>query len=84
MLGGKILWDGFSYVTSSWLETASEDELRETASEMESLLDELDYDSDEHTQIYGIHIDVVNAISSRFHSICLIESTDGICQMTIN
>ena len=56
----------FSYVTSSWLETASEDELRETASEMESLLDELDYDSDEHTQIYGIHIDVVNAISSRF------------------
>lgn len=41
----------FSYFTSSWLETASEDELRETASEMESLLDELDYDSDEHTQI---------------------------------
>lgn len=33
---------------------------------MEALLDELDYDSDEHTQIYGIHIDVVNAISSRF------------------
>ena len=47
----------FSHVTSSWLETASE---------MESLLDELDYDSDEHIQFYGIHIDVVNAISSRF------------------
>ncbi len=56
----------FSYVTSSWLETASEDELRDTTSEMEALLDELDYDSDEHTEIYGIHIDVVNAISSRF------------------
>ena len=47
----------FSHVTSSWMETASE---------MESLLDELDYDSDEHIQIYGIHTDVVNAISSRF------------------
>ena len=41
----------FLYVISSWLETASEDELRKTASEMESLLDELNYDSDEHTQI---------------------------------
>lgn len=26
----------------------------------------LDYESDEHTQIYNIHIDVVNAIASRF------------------
>ena len=31
----------FYYVTSSWLETAAEDELLEIASEMESLLDEL-------------------------------------------
>ena len=84
MLGGKILWDGFSYVTSSWLETASEDELRETASEMESLLDELDYDSDEHTQISFIILMWLMRFPVDFHSICLIESTDGICQMTIN
>lgn len=56
----------FSYVTDYWLQTATEDELRETASEMERLMDELDYDSEEHTHIYGIHIDVVNAIASRF------------------
>lgn len=56
----------FSYVTSSWLDTASEDELRDTASEMESLLEELDYYSDEYAKISNIHIDVVNAISSSF------------------
>lgn len=56
----------FSYVTSSWLDTTSEDELRDTASEMESLLEELDYYSDEYAKISNIHIDVVNAISSRF------------------
>lgn len=56
----------FSYVTGSWLETVAEDELREIASEMESLLDELEYDSNEYTEIYSIHIDVVNVISSRF------------------
>ena len=56
----------FSYVTSGWLENASEDELRATASEMETLLDEMDYDSNKHTRIYGVHIDVVNAIASRF------------------
>lgn len=58
--------DMFDYVTESWLETASEDELRSTAQKMESLLDELDYDSEEHTNISNIHIDVVNAIASRF------------------
>ena len=56
----------FSYVTSSWLDTAPEDELRDTASETESLLEELDYYSDEYAKISNIHIDVVNAISSRF------------------
>ncbi|MEE0081534.1 MAG: hypothetical protein UEW45_05870 [Catenibacterium mitsuokai] len=56
----------FTYVTSSWLDTAPEDELRDTASEMESLLEELDYYSDEYAKISNIHIDVVNAISSRF------------------
>lgn len=56
----------FSYVTSSWLDTVPEDELRDTASEMESLLEELDYYSDEYAKISNIHIDVVNAISSRF------------------
>ena len=43
----------FSYVTSSWLETIAEDELREIASEMKSLLDELEYDSNEYTEIYN-------------------------------
>ena len=56
----------FSYVTSSWLDTASEDELRDTASEMESLLEKLDYYSGEYAKISNIHIDVVNVISSRF------------------
>ena len=56
----------FSHVTDSWMQTASEDELRKTCREMEHLLDELDYDSEEHTQISNIHIDVVNAIASRF------------------
>lgn len=56
----------FSYITNNWLETASEEELRETAREMESLLDELDYDSDEYYEIYLKHIDVVNSVSSRF------------------
>ena len=56
----------FSHVTDSWMQTASEDELRDTCREMERLLDELDYESEEHTQISNIHIDVVNAIASRF------------------
>ena len=56
----------FSHVTDSWMQTASEDELRDTCREMERLLDELDYESEEHTQISNIHIDVVNAIVSRF------------------
>lgn len=56
----------FGYVTDYWLETASEDELRSTAGEMEAIMDELDYDSEEHSRIYDIHIDVVNAIASRF------------------
>lgn len=56
----------FSHVTDSWMQTAAEDELRETCREMERLLDELDYESEEHTQISNIHIDVVNAIASRF------------------
>ncbi|CAI3261497.1 hypothetical protein CIRMBP1273_00152 [Enterococcus cecorum] len=56
----------FSYITSSWLETATEDELRLTASEMQSFLNTLDYFSDEYTEISLIHIDVVNMIASRF------------------
>lgn len=56
----------FSYITSSWLETATEDELRLTASEMQSFLNTLDYFSDEYTEISLIHINVVNTIASRF------------------
>ena len=56
----------FSYVTSSWLETASEDELRETESEMEAELDRMDYGSDEYYKLYLKQIDGVNAIAYRF------------------
>ena len=56
----------FDYVTDSWMQNASEDELRGIASEMESLMNELDYDSEEFNRIYMIHIDVVNTIASRF------------------
>ncbi len=56
----------FEYVDSYWLDTASEDELRTTSSEMQNLLNELDYNSDEYMRISNIHIDVVNAIASRF------------------
>lgn len=56
----------FDYVTESWMETASEEELRSTAREIRAVLDQLDYDSDEHTELSNIHIDLVNAISSRF------------------
>ena len=56
----------FSYFTSGRLKIASGGELRATASEMETLLDELDYDSDGHTIICCTHIDAVNAINCRF------------------
>lgn len=56
----------YGYVTDNWMETASEDELRAVASEMESELDEMDYESDEYLQLDLTHIDVVNAIVSRF------------------
>ncbi len=58
--------EDFSYVTDSWLQTASKDELYDTCDKMENLLDELDDCSDAYSRIYGIHIDVVNAIASRF------------------
>lgn len=56
----------FGYVTDSWIQSASEDELRATSSEMQRVLSELDYESDAYYNISCIHIDVVNAIASRF------------------
>lgn len=56
----------FTYVTDSWLETASEDELRSVEDKMCSELDLMDYDSDEYLQLDLKRIDVVNAIASRF------------------
>lgn len=56
----------FGYVTDNWMNTASEDELRAVAREMESELDEIDYDSDEYLQLDLTRIDVVNTICSRF------------------
>ena len=56
----------FRYVTNSWLQSASEDELRSVEDEMASALDDMDYDSDEYLQLDLKRIDVVNAIASRF------------------
>ena len=58
----------FDYVTESWLENASEDELRSTDDEMVEFLDEIDWDinTEEEEQVYNLHNDTVNAIASRF------------------
>ena len=56
----------FEYVTDSWMQTASEDELRSVVDEMEAILNDMDYDSDEYLQLDLIKIDVVNTIVSRF------------------
>ena len=56
----------FDYVTNSWMETASEDELRSVEDEMEEALNDMDYDSDEYLQLDLVRIEVVNAIASRF------------------
>ena len=56
----------FDFIDTYWLENASEDEMRSVASEIQAELDRLDYDSDEHTRLSNISVDVVNAISSRF------------------
>ena len=50
----------FDYITDSWMDTASEED------ELSSYLDQLDYDSDEHTRLSNIQVDLVNAICSRF------------------
>ena len=57
----------FDYVNEDWLATASQDELRATANEMQRIMDhELDYYSDEHSHLYGKSIDIGNAIVTRF------------------
>lgn len=56
----------FDYITGSWMNTASEDELRSAESELRGYLDQLDYDSDEHTRLFFIHGDLVEVIASRF------------------
>lgn len=56
----------FNYITDSWMDTASEEELRAAEDELSSYLDQLDYDSDEHTRLSNIQVDLVNAICSRF------------------
>ena len=57
---------GFDYVTDYWMETASEDELRATSDQIQAKLNELDYNSDEHTKLSNVSVDLVNAICSRF------------------
>lgn len=56
----------FDYVTDSWMENATEEELRALEDEMQIALNGMDYDSDEYLQRDLVRIDVVNAISSRF------------------
>lgn len=56
----------FDYITNFWMDTASEEELRAAEDELSSYLDQLDYDSDEHTRLWNIQVDLVNAICSRF------------------
>ena len=56
----------FSYVTESWMQSASENDLRSVEDEMRDALDGMDYDSDEYLQLDLKRIDVVNAIASRF------------------
>lgn len=57
---------GFDYVTDYWMETASEDELWATSDQIQAKLNELDYNSDEHTKLSNVSVDLVNAICSRF------------------
>lgn len=56
----------FDYVTDGWLDTASEEELRSTSRKLEAAMEEHDYWSDEYGRLSNIHVDVVNAICSRF------------------
>lgn len=56
----------FDFVTDSWMESATEDELRSVESDMQSVLDSIDYDSEEYLQLDLIRIDVVNTIAGRF------------------
>lgn len=49
----------------SWSSSTSEEELRAISREMQSALDNMDYDSDEYTQLSIEHVDVVNEIASR-------------------
>lgn len=55
----------FDFIDTYWLENASEDEMRSVSSKIQAELDRLDYDSDEHTRLSNISVDVVNAISSQ-------------------
>ncbi len=53
----------YNFVNSSWMESASEDELRSVCSQMEDDLNKVDWEDDE---LYDVHNDLVNTISSRF------------------
>ncbi len=58
----------FEYVDDSWIQSASEEDLRSTDDEMVSYLNKIDWDinTEEDQEIYDLHNDIVNAISSRF------------------
>lgn len=56
----------FDYVNDYFLENATEEELGETTSKMESALSKMNYDSDEYLQLDLLRVDVSMAIASRF------------------
>ena len=60
----------FSYINNQWLETVSEEELEKAEKELDLYMEKLDnedkYFTDEYSRVSSLHIDVVNAIVSRF------------------
>ena len=56
----------FDHVTDFWMETASREEMYDVCDEMERELDSIEYGSDEYRELYFRHVDLVNAIASRF------------------
>ncbi|MBP3554170.1 MAG: hypothetical protein J6K63_00870 [Clostridia bacterium] len=56
----------FSYITDSWMQSATEKELRSVEADMRSVLNDMDYDSEDYLQLDLKRIDIVNTISSRF------------------
>ncbi len=57
--------------SDSWIEDATEDELRDANDELQNALDEMDneedYCSEEYNRIYDMNVKIVNRISSMWN-----------------